>query len=89
MFDHRLNVCSNIVPLHMILGVREAYRLGVKAIEFDVRLTSDNQPIAFHDDTADRTTDKSGKKLFQLLDRESANGWRYNRHLSQLITNNV
>jgi glycerophosphoryl diester phosphodiesterase len=42
----------------------QAYRLGVEAgadaIELDVHLTADNQLVVIHDETLDRTTDRSG-----------------------------
>lgn len=42
----------------------EAYRLGVEAgadaIELDVHLTADGQLAVIHDDTLDRTTDRTG-----------------------------
>jgi len=42
----------------------EAFRLGVEAgadaIELDVHLTADGQLAVIHDDTLDRTTDRSG-----------------------------
>ena len=42
----------------------EAFRLGVEAgadaIELDVHLTADGQLVVIHDDTLDRTTDRTG-----------------------------
>jgi glycerophosphoryl diester phosphodiesterase len=34
--------------------------MGVQMVEFDVKLTKDNVPIIFHDDTLERTTNGSG-----------------------------
>jgi len=47
-------------PENTIAAFREAIRLGVQMIEFDVRLTKDDQLIIMHDETVDRTTNNSG-----------------------------
>ncbi|HEX2883028.1 MAG TPA: glycerophosphodiester phosphodiesterase [Candidatus Limnocylindria bacterium] len=50
----------------------EAFRLGVEAgadaIELDVHLTSDGQLAVIHDDTLDRTTDRSGSVASLSMD---------------------
>ena len=38
-----------------------AVEIGVDAIEFDLRLTSDGVPVVIHDPTIDRTTDRTGQ----------------------------
>ena len=43
-----------------ILGIRYALELGLKAIEIDIHLSSDNRLMVIHDDTVDRTTDGQG-----------------------------
>lgn len=50
----------------------EAFRLGVEAgadaIELDVHLTSDGQLAVIHDDTLDRTTDRTGPVVERTMD---------------------
>jgi glycerophosphoryl diester phosphodiesterase len=50
----------------------EAYRLGVEmgadAIELDVHLTADGQLAVIHDDTLDRTTDRTGRVADMTMD---------------------
>lgn len=50
-------------PENTILGIRYALELGVKAIEIDVHLSSDDRLMVIHDETVDRTTNSSGKVL--------------------------
>jgi len=63
----------------------DAYRLGVEvgadAIELDVHLTADGQLAVIHDDTLDRTTDRSGPVADLTMDeiREADAGARFAR----------
>lgn len=52
---------SKVAPENTIVALLRAHALGAKWIEFDVMLTRDDQPIIFHDDTLDRTTNGHGK----------------------------
>jgi glycerophosphoryl diester phosphodiesterase len=56
---HR-GACSSH-PENTLAAFREAIRLGVHQIEFDVRLTRDGQCVLMHDPTVDRTTNGRGK----------------------------
>jgi len=47
-------------PENTVTAFKEAIRLGAQMIEFDVRLTKDNELIIMHDETVDRTTNGSG-----------------------------
>ncbi|HEU5324965.1 MAG TPA: glycerophosphodiester phosphodiesterase [Candidatus Limnocylindria bacterium] len=51
----------------------EAFRLGVEdgadAIELDVHLTADGQLAVIHDDTLDRTTDRTGAVASMTMDQ--------------------
>jgi glycerophosphoryl diester phosphodiesterase len=47
-------------PENTLPAFEAAVRLGADAFELDVRLTADGAPVVIHDDTLDRTTDRSG-----------------------------
>ncbi len=63
----------------------EAFRLGVEAgadaVELDVHLTADGQLAVIHDETLDRTTDRSGSVASLTMDeiREADAGGRFAR----------
>jgi glycerophosphoryl diester phosphodiesterase len=63
----------------------EAFRLGVEmgadAIELDVHLTADGQLAVIHDDTLDRTTDRTGSVASLTMDqiREANPGYNFVR----------
>ena len=63
----------------------EAYRLGVEAgadaIELDVHLTADGQLAVIHDETLDRTTDRTGRVADMTMDqvREADAGASFTR----------
>ncbi|MCC7274434.1 MAG: glycerophosphodiester phosphodiesterase [Alphaproteobacteria bacterium] len=48
-------------PENTLAGLRRALALGVRCVEFDVKLTADGVAILMHDDTLDRTTDGKGR----------------------------
>jgi glycerophosphoryl diester phosphodiesterase len=48
-------------PENTIPGFHYAVDLGVSAIEFDIRLTADEQLVVIHDATVDRTTNGTGE----------------------------
>lgn len=47
-------------PENTLAGFTYAQQRGLRAVEFDVRLTKDNQVVVMHDATVDRTTNGSG-----------------------------
>lgn len=47
-------------PENTLCGFNYALRLGIRTIEFDVRLTRDEQAVIMHDATVDRTTNGTG-----------------------------
>ena len=49
-----------LAPENTIAGIRCAAALGVRGVEFDVKITADGHCIVFHDDRLERTTDGSG-----------------------------
>lgn len=48
-------------PENTLAGFRHAIGLGLTAVEFDVRVTRDNELVVIHDATVDRTTDGTGE----------------------------
>jgi len=52
---------NNTHPENTIAAFKEAIRLGVHMIEFDVQLSKDRELIVIHDKTVDRTTNGKGK----------------------------
>lgn len=52
---------SGTFPENTLSAFREAIRLNVESIEFDVHLSKDAELIIIHDGSVDRTTDGSGK----------------------------
>lgn len=48
-------------PENTVAGFRHALGLGVRAVEFDVRMTADGQLVVIHDATVDRTTNGTGE----------------------------
>jgi glycerophosphoryl diester phosphodiesterase len=47
-------------PENTLPAFEAAMQRGADAFELDVRLTADGAPVVIHDDTLDRTTDRSG-----------------------------
>ncbi len=61
---------SGKIPENTILALEAAVRIGVDVLESDLRLTKDNIPILFHDESLERTTGVSGtvrEKTFDEL----------------------
>lgn len=50
-----------LAPENTLAGLRLAARLGFRAVEFDVMLSSDGFPVLIHDETLERTTDGAGR----------------------------
>jgi glycerophosphoryl diester phosphodiesterase len=68
-------------PENSLMAFRGAAALGVDALEFDVHLTADGEPVVIHDATLDRTTTGRGPvramtstelRTVRLLDRAGA-----------------
>ena len=65
-------------PENTLASIRKAKELGATWIEFDVKLTSDGEPILFHDDRLERTTDGHGAvaaTALAAIRRLDAGGW--------------
>ena len=48
-------------PENTVASLTAAATLGARWVEFDVKLAAGGEPILFHDDTLDRTTDGKGR----------------------------
>jgi len=53
--------CAALAPENTLAGFRHAAALGVRCVEFDVRLCADGRLVLMHDDTLDRTTSGRGR----------------------------
>ena len=52
--------CWSAAPENSVASIEACVRLGIAAIEIDIRLTKDRQPIVFHDSTLHRMTGQWG-----------------------------
>lgn len=69
---------SHFAPENTLAAVREAKKLGASWVEFDVRLTKDNELICFHDDELNRTTNGNGlvcDRTYAALMQLDAGSW--------------
>ena len=67
-----------LAPENTLAALRHARNLGFEGVEFDVKLSADDVPVLFHDDTLDRTTDGSGPVadiLFDVITQLDAGSW--------------
>lgn len=77
IFAHR--GASAYAPENTLAAFELAARQGARAIEFDVKLTSDRKVIIIHDQTLDRTTNGTGlvvKKPLAALRELDAGSWK-------------
>ena len=51
---------KNLSPENTLNSIELAYKLGLKWIEIDVKISKDSVPILLHDDTLERTTNGVG-----------------------------
>ena len=65
-------------PENTLESINTAADMGVEWVEIDVKLTKDDVPIIFHDDTLDRTTNGSGpvaERTWQEIKDLEAGSW--------------
>lgn len=65
-------------PENTIEGIHTAADMGVEWVELDVKLTKDDIPILFHDDTLERTTNGSGviaEMTYEDIKQLEAGSW--------------
>ena len=51
---------KDLAPENTLDSIIEAFRIGLKWIEVDVKISKDNIPFLLHDDDFDRTTNGTG-----------------------------
>jgi glycerophosphoryl diester phosphodiesterase len=76
VIGHRGAVAS--APENTLAGLRRAAALGVRWVEFDVRLTFDGSCVLLHDETVERTTNGAGRACdltLAELQRLDAGSW--------------
>ncbi len=69
---------AGYAPENSLESIKTAADLGVKWIELDVKLTKDEVPIIFHDDSLDRTTNAHGNvkdMLFEDIKQLECGSW--------------
>lgn len=65
-------------PENTLEGIHTAADMGIDWVELDVKLTKDDVPIIFHDDTLDRTTNGSGpvsERTYSEIKALEAGSW--------------
>lgn len=70
--------CAGYAPENTIEAIHTAADLGIDWVELDVKLTKDQVPIIFHDDTLERTTNISGNvadKTLSEIQELDAGSW--------------
>ena len=70
--------CAGYAPENTLEAIHTAADMGVEWVELDVKLTKDEVPIIFHDDTLDRTTSGSGNvadKTYDEIKELDAGSW--------------
>lgn len=60
--------CAGYAPENTLEAIHTAADMGVEWVELDVKLTKDEVPIIFHDDTLDRTTNGAGPVALKTYD---------------------
>ena len=69
---------GRFAPENTLAALRKGHELGYRAVEFDVMLSADNQPLLIHDETLERTTDGHGlvaESQLESLQRLDAGAW--------------
>ncbi len=59
--------CAGYAPENTLEAIHTAADMGVEWVELDVKITKDNIPIIFHDETLERTTNGSGNVADKTL----------------------
>lgn len=79
---------SGRYPENTIRSFKEALKLPVDAVEFDVRRTKDGVLVVIHDETVDRTTNGKGKicdLTWNEIQKLDAGSWKGNEFTGERI----
>jgi glycerophosphoryl diester phosphodiesterase len=79
---------GELAPENTLAALRYARNLGFEAVEFDVKLTADDVPVLFHDDSLERTTDGSGPVAdmpFDVITQFDAGSWFANEFAGESV----
>ncbi len=69
---------SGTAPENTMAALRQAIEAGADLVEIDVQISADEHMLVFHDETLDRTTDRSGsvkERTYDELQGADAGGW--------------
>ena len=66
---------AGLLPENTIAGFKKAMEIGVDTIELDIRLTSDNEAVVYHD-----------SRLNPAITRDTDGKWIKERHLIKELT---
>ncbi len=70
--------CAGYAPENTLEAIHTAADMGIDWVELDVKLTKDEVPIIFHDETLERTTNTSGnvaEKTYKELKELDCGSW--------------
>lgn len=70
--------CAGYAPENTLEAIHTAADMGIDWVELDVKLTKDEIPIIFHDETLERTTNTSGnvaEKTYKELQELDCGSW--------------
>lgn len=79
---------SQLTPENTLAALKKAAACGAVSVEFDVQLTSDRQPIIFHDDTLGRTTNGRGRvseTSYKKIANLDAGSWFSTNYLNERV----
>jgi glycerophosphoryl diester phosphodiesterase len=77
-----------LAPENTMAAIRTGLAAGFRAVEFDVMLSADGEPVLIHDETLDRTTDGRGAvaaRTVAELERLDAGSWYSARFAGERI----
>ncbi len=80
---------STVAPENTLASAEVGYRMGAQTIELDLNTTADQQLVAIHDDTVDRTTNLHGpvSRHTQVdLSQCDAGSWFHQNYRTEVVS---